>query len=103
VQAPEHLGKMVVVLFLGIGLFVCAFALRRKPKEVRLLGELRKKLEQRYGEDIFLPGSGLVEISERVDSDVCRDFARIYYGAIFRDRSLTAKEFSQLKDLLKEL
>jgi hypothetical protein len=103
VQAPELLWKMVVALFLGMGLVVCAFALRRKPKEVRLLGELRKKLEQRYGEDVFLPGSGLAEIAEQVDSDVCREFARIYYGAIFRDRSLTAQEFSQLKNLLKEI
>jgi hypothetical protein len=103
VQAPQHLGKMIVALFLGIGLVVCAFALRRKPKEVLLLGELRKKLEQRYGEDILLPGSGLAEIAEQVDSDICREFARIYYGAIFRDRSLTAQEFSQLKNLLKGL
>ncbi len=103
VQTPEHLWKMVVVLFLGMGLVVCAFALRRKPKEVRLLDELRKKLEQRYGEDVFLPSSGLAEIAEQVDSDVCREFARIYYGAIFRDRSLTAQEFSQLKNLLKEI
>jgi hypothetical protein len=103
VQAPKHLGKMVVALFLGMGLVVCAFALRRKPKEVRLLGELRKKLELRYGEGVFPPGSGLAEIAEQVDSDVCREFARIYYGAIFRDRSLTAQEFSQLKNLLKEI
>ena len=103
VQTPEHLGKMVVALFLGTGLVVCAFALRRKPKEVRLLGELRKKLEQRYGEGVFPPGCGLAEIAEHVDSDVCREFARIYYGAIFRDRRLTAQEFSQLKNLLREL
>jgi hypothetical protein len=45
----------------------------------------------------------LAEIAEQVDSDVCREFARIYYGAIFRDRSLTAQEFSQLKNLLKEI
>jgi hypothetical protein len=103
VQAPQNLGKVVVSLLLGLGLIVCAFTLRRKPKEVRLLGELRKKLEKRYSNESFPPGTGLAEIGEQLDNDICREFARIYYGAIFRDRSLTAQEFSQLKNLLKEL
>jgi len=103
VQAPEGWRKMLVALFAAMGLIVSAFALRRKPKEVRLLDDLRAKIEQRYGEDVLQPGSGLAEIAEQLDNDLCREFARIYYGAVFRDRALTAQEFSQLKALLKKI
>jgi hypothetical protein len=94
---------MLVAVSVVMGLVVCALSLRRKTREARLLDELRSRLKQRYGENILQPGSGLAEIGDQVDNDVCREFARIYYSAVFRDRSLTAEEFSQLKTLLKKI
>ena len=76
---------------------------RRKPKEVRLLEDLRSALVKRYGQDSWLAGAGLQELADRLDNDACREFARIYYGAIFRDRSLTTEEIHLLKGLLKRI
>jgi hypothetical protein len=84
-------------------MMVVAFTLRRQPKEARLLNEFRIRIKQRYGDEVMLPGSGLAEIGDQVGSEVCREFARIYYGAVFRDRVLTAQEIIQLKSLLKKL
>lgn len=103
VQAPQDLGKIFVVLLVGMALVAGALALRRKPKEVRLLNEFRTRLRRRYGDDVLQPGSGLAEIGEQLDSEICREFARVYYGALFRDRRLTTQEFQQLKNLLKGL
>jgi transglutaminase-like putative cysteine protease len=103
VSAPEGLWKVVVGLLLAVGMMVVAFTLRRQPKEARLLNEFRIRIKQRYGDEVMLPGSGLAEIGDQVGSEVCREFARIYYGAVFRDRVLTAQEIIQLKSLLKKL
>jgi transglutaminase-like putative cysteine protease len=75
----------------------------RGSKEARLLAELRTLLGRRYGRASWPPGTGLAEIADRLDNDACREFARIYYGAVFRDRTLTEQEFHQLKDLLKRI
>jgi transglutaminase-like putative cysteine protease len=76
---------------------------KRLSPEARLLEELKLRLRKRYGSDAVTPASGLAELGERVDNDDCREFARIYQGAIFRDRSLSASEQSQLKEVLKRI
>jgi len=75
----------------------------RGSKEARLLAELRTLLRKRYRQISWSPGTGLSEIADQLDSDACREFARIYYGAIFRDRTLTPQEFQHLKNLLKRI
>jgi hypothetical protein len=45
----------------------------------------------------------LGELAERLDSEPCREFARVYQQAVFRDRLLTAEEVSRLKALLREI
>ena len=78
-------------------------SLRRKSKEARLLEEFQSRVKKRYGQDVLLPGSGLAEIGDQFDNEECRQFARIYYGAVFRDRVLSSQEFVELKGLLKRI
>lgn len=92
-------GLLVVTVLLLAGLF----SLWRKSKEARLLEEFRSRFRKRYGDDILLPGSGLAEIAEQIDNEECRQFAKIYYGAVFRDRVLTSQEVVKLKCLLKRI
>jgi transglutaminase-like putative cysteine protease len=102
-RAPEGWWQWFGGLLVGVALFVGAFLFRSKSKEARLLEAFRGRLRKRYGDHVLLPGSGLAEIGDRLDSDECRQFAQIYYGAVFRDRVLTAQELAQLKALLKRI
>ena len=92
-------GGMLVVTLLVAGLLF----LRRKSTEARLLDGLRVRIKRRYGAEVLLPGSGLTEIGDQLDNEECRQFARIYYGAVFRDRVLTSQEIVELKGLLKKI
>ena len=103
VQAPQNLWRIGGGLLVAVLLVAGLFSLRRHSKEARLLEAYRSQLKKRYGQEILQPGSGLAEVGEQLDNDDCRQFARIYYGAIFRDRVLTSQEVVQLKALLKRI
>jgi hypothetical protein len=103
VSAPKDWWKVAGGIVIGVVLIVAVFSLRRKSKEARLLEAFHSRIRKRYGDDVLLPGSGLAEISDQLDNEECRQFARIYYGAVFRDRVLTKQEVVQLKELLKRI
>ncbi|MDH3454356.1 MAG: DUF3488 and transglutaminase-like domain-containing protein [Desulfuromonadales bacterium] len=102
-SAPQGWWKIAGGLLVAVALVAGALSLRRKSQEARLLEAFRARLRKRYGLEVLLPGSGLAEVGERLDSEECRQFARVYYGAVFRDRGLTAQEVVQLKGLLKKI
>ncbi|MCM2265607.1 MAG: transglutaminase-like domain-containing protein, partial [Desulfuromonadales bacterium] len=94
-------GLVGVALVVGAAIL---FGRRQRPsREVRLLEALRARARRRLGEQVRLETLGLDELAERLGSNSCREFARIYQGAVFRDRSLTAAEVARLKALLKEI
>ncbi|MCK4536624.1 MAG: DUF3488 domain-containing protein, partial [Desulfuromonadales bacterium] len=79
---------------------------RRRPRlsvEARLIGDLRTRLGCRYGPEAASHQFGLTELAERLDNKSCREFARIYQAAVFRDRRLTKAEVGRLRELLKEI
>lgn len=76
---------------------------RRLSREARLLAALRARARRRLGGDVALESLGLNELAERLDSQPCREFARIYLGAVFRDRPLTTVEVARLQELLKAI
>jgi hypothetical protein len=90
-----------VVGLLAVG--VCMKQLRRHSPEQKLLRELHRRLRQKYGEELSFSASGLAELAERYDNEGCRQFAKIYQGAIFRDRPLTVAERERLKEVLKKI
>jgi hypothetical protein len=103
VRAPKDWREIAGGLLVGVVLVVAIFSLRRQSKEARLLEEYRARLKKRYGYEVMLPGSGLAEIGDQLDNEECRQFAKIYYGAVFRDRTLSKTEIARLKDLLKRI
>jgi hypothetical protein len=92
-------GSLALCLVAGILLL----RTKRLSPEARLLEEFRARVRKRYGRNAASPASGLAELGDRLDDDQCREFARIYQGAIFRDRSLKASERVRLKALLKKI
>ena len=76
---------------------------KRLSPEARLLEDFRLRVRKRYGKDTVSPASGLTELGERLDDDRCRDFAKVYQGAIFRDRPLSETERAYLRELLKKI
>ncbi len=88
---------LVVAVAVGVG---CA---RRRSPEARLVLQLQRRLRKRYGADAVTPASSLLELGERLDNDPCREFARIYQRAVFRDRPLRAEERAALRDLLRKI
>ena len=103
VRAPEGWWKIAGGILVGVVLVAGTFRLRRKSKEARLLEKFRARIRKRYGPEVLRPGSGLAEIGEQLDNQECRQFARIYYGAVFRDRVLNSQELAKLKSLLKRI
>lgn len=96
-------GPIAGGLVVGVVLIAAVVSVRRKSKEERLIEALRVRLKKRYGDEVLLPGSGLAELGDRLNSEECRQFARIYYGAVFRDRVLTSREIALLKSLVKKI
>lgn len=103
VRAPQGWWKIGGAVMVGIALLLILLRVKRGSKQARLLEQFRARLRKRYGAEVLLPGSGLLEVAERLDNQECREFARIYYGAVFRDRVLTGQERAQLKALLKKI
>lgn len=77
--------------------------LRRPDRQAQLLQEYRARVRRRHGKELAAESLGLTELAERLDDDRCREFARIYQGAIFRDRPLSRVETERLKQLIREL
>lgn len=98
---PSWLAPLAGGLLALVGAGLLAVRQRRLSREARLLNALRAKARRRLGGDVALEHLGLSELAERLDSPACREFARIYQGAVFRDRPLTAGEIARLRELLK--
>jgi len=76
---------------------------RPRSREARLLAALQARARQRLGAEAGIDSLGLEELAERLDSAACREFARIYQGAVFRDRALSAAEYARLQELLRKI
>lgn len=75
----------------------------RLNRERRLLARLRARVRRRHGASLAAESLGLSELAERLDSEPCREFARIWHAALFSDRPLTAGEMRRLKQLIRDL
>jgi hypothetical protein len=93
----------VAWLLPGTILLVLLRRRKRLSAEARLLEDFRFRVRKRYGKDMASPASGLTELGERLDDDRCRDFAKVYQGAVFRDRPLSETERAYLRELLKKI
>ena len=87
------------------GLLAIVWFIRRMlvPVEQRLLNRFLRLLQRRLGKDGIADHAGLETLAEGTGEARCREFAAIYGGAVYRDRSLTASEKARLRMLLREL
>lgn len=83
-------------------LLLLRFLWRRPSAEARILGAFRRQVERRHRLQAP-PSMGLLELAEQTGDPLCRRFAEIYAGALYRDRRLSAEEKRQLRQLLRRL
>lgn len=75
---------------------------RRSPEQ-RLLGQFLRQVRRRHRLEELPPAVGLRELAERVNDPLCREFAAIYGGALYRDRRLSADERRRLEAIIRAL
>jgi len=75
----------------------------RTPIAGRLLKGYRRALQRHYGEEEGKEGEGLETQALRLDDPACAEFAEIFDGALYRDRTLTREEQQRLRVLIGEV
>ncbi len=75
----------------------------RTPVALRLLKGYRRAVARRYGEVEARQGEGLETQAQRLADPACAEFAELFGGAIYRDRSLTREEERRLRLLIGEV
>ncbi len=87
------------------GLLTVYWLVRRLvvPVEQRLLQCFLRLLKQRFDWTEIPANLGLQTLADRTGDARCQEFAAIYGGALYRDRSLRPAERERLRWLLKEL
>ncbi len=96
-------GGVVAVGVLTVGIVARRSRRWRVSREARLLQDLHARAKRRLGETVSVECLGLSELAERLDSEPCRQFARLYQQVVFRDRRLTSGELRRLRELLRQI
>ena len=104
-RLPAGAAKAMLALLLALMALAALFALyRKRPRSVegRVLKRMLRAVRKRY------PGAaggqeGLFELAARLDDPQLREFAALYGGAVYRDRSLKPDELARLNEIIREL
>lgn len=75
---------------------------RGKGREERVLQQLFAAVSARFGVEKY-PTVGLFEYAASTGSPLVEEFARIYSGAVYRDRKLADEEFRRLRFLVARI
>jgi len=89
------------LLLLPIG--VVYLRKRVRTRETRLVKSYLRRLAQCCGVDELPAELGLFELARRTGAEQCREFARIFGGAIYRGQALTSVEYRQLREVVRAL
>lgn len=73
------------------------------PEEQRLLRRFLNLLQRRFNMTEIPANAGLQTLAEGTGNALCREFAEIYCGAVYRDRPLSRAERIKLRKLLQQL
>ncbi len=76
---------------------------QRQTRAVRLLSRYRKLMAKAAGVEVLPARLGLFELAELSNQPLCREFAEIYGGSLYRDRSLSDAAFQRLNVIVDEL
>ncbi|WP_432822395.1 transglutaminaseTgpA domain-containing protein [Trichloromonas sp.] len=74
-----------------------------KSRQERILAAYLRQVKKCHGLAALPEGVGLYELARRLNDPLCREFAELYGGAIYRDRRLTDEELRRLRELVREL
>ncbi len=94
--------KIILPFILAAGLALVVF--RRGmwslgSREQRIFRKFMRKVTRKYPQASIDSATGLLELADRVNDSSVRRFAQIYYGAVYRDRRLSAQELDTLRGL----
>lgn len=95
-------GGLLIFLMAGLVLAVIRRRYKRSQEE-RLLERFLRRLRKKHRLDVIPPATGLHALAKQLDDPVCREFAEIYGGGIYRDRKLTGEELKKLQELIRGL
>jgi len=79
------------------------FRQRRQTRAERLLNRYRQLMAKAAGLEVLPARLGLFELAELSSFPLCREFAEIYGGTLYRDRPLSDAAFRRLSDIIAEL
>ncbi len=93
----------IPLLIAGLLLAVFLVCAKRKwgSREQRVVRKFLRIVGKRYPHISISPSTGLLELAERTGDPRVRRFADIRYGALYRDRKLSEREFSLLEDITR--
>jgi len=86
---------------LPVGFWI--FWRQRKTRSERLLRRYRILLTKAAGVDVLPPELGLFALAELSHEPLCHEFAEIYGGSVYRDRTLSDADYQRLCNILSHL
>jgi hypothetical protein len=89
---------------LAVAAALIALARRgRRSREERLLRAFLRRLRKKHHLEAIPAATGLQALAKQLDDPVCREFAEIFGGGVYRDRKLTEEELKRLRALVRQL
>lgn len=96
-------GSYLVVGLVGAVALGALFRRGRHSREERILRAFLRRLRKKHRLAAIPEATGLLELAKRLNDPVCREFAEIFGGGIYRDRKLTKEEMKRLQTLIRKL
>ena len=87
------------LLLVGIGVLFR----RRRTSSMRLITAYRRRLARCCGVSELPDELGLFALAKRTGASPCQEFARIYGGAIYQNKSLSSADYRRLKAIIRTL
>jgi transglutaminase-like putative cysteine protease len=105
-RVPFDLPTAGGYLLAGIVGTIALIALVRRgrySREERILRLFLRRVRKKHHLEAIPAATGLQELAKQLDDPVCREFAEIFGGGVYRDRKLTKEELKKLRVLVRKL
>jgi hypothetical protein len=101
--AWQMVGGYLLAGIAGVIALVALARRRRYSREERILRAFLRRVRKKHQLDAIPAATGLQELAKQLDDPVCREFAEIFGGGVYRDRKLTGEEMKRLWTLVGKL
>lgn len=99
----QKVGGYFLVGIAGIIALVALARRGRYSREERILRVFLRRVRKKHQLDAIPAATGLQELAKQLGDPVCREFAEIFGGSIYRDQKPTEKELKKLRALVGKL